>query len=114
MRIPTERYVSQFPKAICTGVEEEIQKALSTRAGARADIQPVFIITVDDPQKVGDPIRSFTMYTVHTRVRRILSSFPIAELMADTRRQHLQYIKNLPSLSSVDIQTSFGYMMPFK
>ena len=33
-------------------------------------IQPVFVITVDDPQKVGDPIRSFTMYTVHTRVRR--------------------------------------------
>ena len=33
-------------------------------------IQPIFTITVDDPQKVGDPIRSFTMYTVHTRVRR--------------------------------------------
>lgn len=31
-------------------------------------IQPVFTISVDDPQKVGDPIRSFTMYTVHTRV----------------------------------------------
>ena len=31
-------------------------------------IQPVFIISVEDPQKVGDPIRSFTMYTVHTRV----------------------------------------------
>lgn len=29
---------------------------------------PVFIISVDDPQRVGDPIRSFTMYTVHTRV----------------------------------------------
>lgn len=33
-----------------------------------AGLQPVFVITVDDPQKVGDPIRSFTMYTVHTRV----------------------------------------------
>ncbi|KAF9530436.1 Vps5 C terminal like-domain-containing protein [Crepidotus variabilis] len=30
-------------------------------------LQPVFVISVDDPQKVGDPIRSFTMYTVHTR-----------------------------------------------
>ncbi|KAJ8514579.1 hypothetical protein ONZ45_g7888 [Pleurotus djamor] len=30
-------------------------------------LQPVFVITVDDPQKVGDPIRGFTMYTVHTR-----------------------------------------------
>jgi sorting nexin-1/2 len=28
-----------------------------------------FTITVDDPQKVGDPIRGYTMYTVHTKVR---------------------------------------------
>ncbi|KIY51846.1 Vps5-domain-containing protein, partial [Fistulina hepatica ATCC 64428] len=28
--------------------------------------QPVFSISVEDPQKVGDPIRSFIMYTVHT------------------------------------------------
>jgi sorting nexin-1/2 len=41
---------------------------LSARVGANADIQPVFVITVDDPQKIGDPIRSFTMYTVFTRV----------------------------------------------
>lgn len=33
------------------------------------------MITVDDPQKVGDPIRSFTMYTVHTRVT-FFSLFP--------------------------------------
>ena len=44
---------------ICTS-----QKAIRNDKG----IQPVFMITVDDPQKVGDPIRSFTMYTVHTRV----------------------------------------------
>lgn len=31
-------------------------------------IQPVFVITVDDPQRVGDPIRAYTMYTVHTKV----------------------------------------------
>ncbi|TFK79220.1 Vps5-domain-containing protein, partial [Polyporus arcularius HHB13444] len=30
-------------------------------------IQPVFVITVDDPQRVGDPIRAYTMYTVHTK-----------------------------------------------
>ncbi|KAI9063885.1 Vps5-domain-containing protein, partial [Trametes sanguinea] len=30
-------------------------------------IQPVFVISVDDPQKVGDPIRPYTMYTVHTK-----------------------------------------------
>jgi sorting nexin-1/2 len=27
---------------------------------------PVFTIHVSDPQKVGDPIRGYTMYTVHT------------------------------------------------
>ncbi|KAF7430895.1 Vacuolar protein sorting-associated protein 5 [Pleurotus ostreatus] len=32
-----------------------------------AGLQPVFVISVDDPQKVGDPIRGYTMYTVHTR-----------------------------------------------
>ncbi|KAH9066714.1 Vps5-domain-containing protein [Lactarius vividus] len=31
-------------------------------------LQPLFTITVDDPQKVGDPIRAYTMYTVHTKV----------------------------------------------
>jgi sorting nexin-1/2 len=44
--------------------EKTSQKAIRNDNG----IQPVFMITVDDPQKVGDPIRSFTMYTVHTRV----------------------------------------------
>lgn len=38
----------------------------------------------------------------------------MAELTADARRQHLPYTKNLPSPFSVDIQTSFGYMMPSK
>ncbi|OJT02912.1 Vacuolar protein sorting-associated protein vps5 [Trametes pubescens] len=30
-------------------------------------IQPTFVISVDDPQRVGDPIRAYTMYTVHTK-----------------------------------------------
>lgn len=46
---------------------------MSHKATMRNDtgIQPVFIISVDDPQKVGDPIRSFTMYTVHTQVSHL-------------------------------------------
>ena len=32
-------------------------------------IQALFVVTVDDPQKVGDHIRPYIMYTVHTRVR---------------------------------------------
>ncbi len=36
----------------------------------------MFDISVDDPQKVGDPIRSFTMYTVHTRTTSPLYQKP--------------------------------------
>ncbi|KAF8809467.1 Vps5-domain-containing protein [Phlegmacium glaucopus] len=49
-------------------------------------IQPVFMITVDDPQKVGDPIRSFTMYTVHTRTTSPLfqkSAFSVLRRYSD-------------------------------
>ncbi|KZT20089.1 Vps5-domain-containing protein [Neolentinus lepideus HHB14362 ss-1] len=38
------------------------------------EIQPVFTISVEDPQKVGDPIRGYTMYTVHTRTTSPLFS----------------------------------------
>ncbi|KAF6761621.1 protein transporter [Ephemerocybe angulata] len=49
-------------------------------------IQPVFVITVDDPQKVGDPIRPFTMYTVHTRTTSPLfqkSAFSVLRRYSD-------------------------------
>ncbi|KAI9440594.1 Vps5-domain-containing protein [Lactarius indigo] len=39
-------------------------------------LQPLFTITVDDPQKVGDPIRAYTMYTVHTKTTSPLFSQP--------------------------------------
>ncbi|EDR13983.1 uncharacterized protein LACBIDRAFT_151832, partial [Laccaria bicolor S238N-H82] len=48
--------------------------------------QPVFIISVEDPQKVGDPIRSFTMYTVHTRTTSPLfqkSAFSVLRRYSD-------------------------------
>ncbi|KAG1808709.1 Vps5-domain-containing protein [Suillus subaureus] len=38
----------------------------STRNSSESSA-PIFVISVDDPQRVGDPIRSFIMYTVHTR-----------------------------------------------
>lgn len=41
--------------------------------GQTPTIQPMFVITVGDPQKVGDPVRAFITYTVHTRVGRILT-----------------------------------------
>ncbi|KAH9004759.1 Vps5-domain-containing protein [Lactarius hatsudake] len=39
-------------------------------------LQPLFTITVDDPQKVGDPIRAYTMYTVHTKTTSPMFSQP--------------------------------------
>lgn len=41
-------------------------RSLSSRPD-ESSLPPLFTITVDDPQKVGDPIRSYVMYTVHTR-----------------------------------------------
>ncbi|KAM6497135.1 Vps5 C terminal like domain containing protein [Amanita muscaria] len=53
---------------------------------AKSKIQPLFVITVDDPQKVGDPIRSYMMYTVHTRTTSPLfprSSFSVLRRYSD-------------------------------
>lgn len=44
--------------------------------GSDSAIPPLFVISVEDPQKVGDPIRSFIMYTVHTRTSSSLFSKP--------------------------------------
>ncbi|KAI0816961.1 Vps5-domain-containing protein [Trametes gibbosa] len=49
--------------------EQAPTSVISSSPSAKKDngIQPVFVITVDDPQRVGDPIRAYTMYTVHTK-----------------------------------------------
>ncbi|OBZ73550.1 Sorting nexin-1 [Grifola frondosa] len=49
-------------------------------------LQPVFVVTVDDPQRVGDPIRAHTMYTVHTKTTSPLfkkSSFAVLRRYSD-------------------------------
>ncbi|KAI0343027.1 Vps5-domain-containing protein [Trametopsis cervina] len=49
-------------------------------------IAPIFTITVDDPQRVGDPIRGYTMYTVHTKTTSPLfskSSFSVLRRYSD-------------------------------
>ena len=71
-------------------------------------IQPVFIITVDDPQKVGDPIRSFTMYTVHTRVTPFPYNNPHSKIFNQTNRPLLLYSKNPLSPSYDVILIFFG------
>lgn len=61
-------------------------------------IQPVFVISVEDPQKVGDPIRSFTMYTVHTRVRIYLS--PIYNYLSLGSTDHIPLVPEIGLLCS--------------
>ncbi|KIP03006.1 hypothetical protein PHLGIDRAFT_111375 [Phlebiopsis gigantea 11061_1 CR5-6] len=49
-------------------------------------IAPVFTISVDDPQRVGDPIRGYTMYTVHTKTTSPLytkSAFSVLRRYSD-------------------------------
>ncbi|KAJ4475085.1 protein transporter [Lentinula aciculospora] len=64
-------------------------KAQSRPLSHRLDdpsLPPLFTITVDDPQKVGDPIRSYVMYTVHTRTTSPLfqkSAFSVLRRYSD-------------------------------
>lgn len=69
-------------------------------------LQPVFSITVDDPQKVGSPIGAYTMYTVHTRVSTSFHSKAF-EMLKSPRRL-LRCTAGRPSPSSVVTQTSCG------
>ncbi|KAH6915925.1 protein transporter [Coprinopsis sp. MPI-PUGE-AT-0042] len=49
-------------------------------------LPPLFVITVDDPQKVGDPLRPYIMYTVHTRTTSPLfqkSAFSVLRRYSD-------------------------------
>ncbi|KAI0923926.1 hypothetical protein AcW1_006742 [Taiwanofungus camphoratus] len=69
---------------------DRIQRAAMAKpiSASRTDngIQPVFLVTVDDPQRVGDPIRAYTMYTVHTKTTSPLfskSSFSVLRRYSD-------------------------------
>lgn len=74
-------------------------------------LQPVFSITVDDPQRVGSPISAYTMYTVHTRVGAFLHFGPF-EALTSPRRLLLSSANRL-SPSSVVTRTSCGSMKHF-
>ncbi|KAF5350246.1 hypothetical protein D9758_007835 [Tetrapyrgos nigripes] len=68
------------------GLSQSSSLSPKRNASNRADLRPEFVITVDDPQKVGDPIRSFTMYTVHTRTTSPLyqkSAFSVLRRYSD-------------------------------
>ncbi|KAI0657964.1 Vps5-domain-containing protein [Cubamyces menziesii] len=68
-----DRPIAQTIAARVASKEREQVPTSPSEAGSFAatkkdnSIRPVFVITVDDPQRVGDPIRAYTMYTVHTK-----------------------------------------------
>ncbi|KAF7308497.1 Beta-glucan synthesis-associated [Mycena chlorophos] len=79
----------------------------------RDGLPPVFVVTVDDPQKVGDPIRSFTMYTVHTRTTSPLfqkSAFSVLRRYSDFLWLYETLSQNNPGVvvPPVPEKSSFG------
>ncbi|KAF8216563.1 Vps5 C terminal like-domain-containing protein [Mycena galopus ATCC 62051] len=85
-RLPTEDADSDDDKPILQTVRQPQPERASTIKPGRDGLPPVFVISVDDPQKVGDPIRSFTMYTVHTRTTSPLfqkSAFSVLRRYSD-------------------------------
>ncbi|GJJ11414.1 hypothetical protein Clacol_005647 [Clathrus columnatus] len=62
---------------------------------------PLFIITVGDPQKVGDPVRPYITYTVHTRTTSPLyrsSSFSVLRRYSDFRWLYETLSQNCPGV----------------
>ncbi|KAJ7247618.1 Vps5 C terminal like-domain-containing protein [Mycena haematopus] len=85
-RLPTEDADSDDDKPVLQTVRQPPSERANTIKPGRDGLPPVFVISVDDPQKVGDPIRSFTMYTVHTRTTSPLfqkSAFSVLRRYSD-------------------------------
>ncbi|KAJ7334196.1 Vps5 C terminal like-domain-containing protein [Mycena albidolilacea] len=84
-RLPTEED-SDDDKPVLQTVRQPPPDRQNTIKPGRDGLPPMFVISVDDPQKVGDPIRSFTMYTVHTRTTSPLfqkSAFSVLRRYSD-------------------------------
>ncbi|CCM01808.1 uncharacterized protein FIBRA_03876 [Fibroporia radiculosa] len=79
-----DRPILQSAKLSANRLPQVVRPASAPRT--ETGLQPVFMITVDDPQKVGDPIRAYTMYTVHTKTTSPLyskSSFSVLRRYSD-------------------------------
>ena len=77
--------------------------AEKTESGQEA----VFAISVEDPQKVGDPIRAFIMYTVHTKACSLRIRLRIGYSELHTRPL-LRHFPSLRFLFFAATQTSCG------
>ncbi|KAL5492536.1 VPS5 [Sanghuangporus weigelae] len=67
-------------------VELASEAAKEPAPGEESGARPFFSISVEDPQKVGDPIRPYILYTVHTKTNSPLfskSSFSVLRRYSD-------------------------------
>lgn len=69
-------------------------------------IQALFVISVEDPQKVREHMQPYIMYTVQTRVRKPL--FYAIHLTGLLSRQPHHFSRGLHFLSFDDIRIFFG------
>ena len=73
----------------------------------QSQIQALFVISVEDPQKVGDHIRPYIMYTVHTQVRMLHITYKTSNQLF-SRQPHP--CSKGPRFQSFDaIRIFFGY-----
>ena len=75
-----------------------MQDAEETDALRRSGPVPLFQISVDDPQKVGDPIRPYILYTVHTKA----SVRPLSVSI----RSHWIYLDNISLVQQTHLLSS--------
>ncbi|KAF8074841.1 Vps5 C terminal like-domain-containing protein [Lyophyllum atratum] len=81
-----DKPIGQTLKSSSLVHENKLPSDMPSLRRNNSGLQPVFVISVDDPQKVGDPIRGYTMYTVHTRTTSPLfqkSAFSVLRRYSD-------------------------------
>ncbi|KAF9073327.1 Vps5 C terminal like-domain-containing protein [Rhodocollybia butyracea] len=83
-----DKPIGQLAHSLSTPPVSNPNRSTARSLSSRTDdtLPPLFTISVDDPQKVGDPIRSYVMYTVHTRTTSPLfqkSAFSVLRRYSD-------------------------------
>ncbi|KAF8513412.1 Vps5 C terminal like-domain-containing protein [Hysterangium stoloniferum] len=83
---PQKKYESDDDDDVPIGYKKNALVAAAASPPSTMNPQPMFTITVGDPQKVGDPVRPYITYTVSTRTSSPLyrqSSFSVLRRYSD-------------------------------
>ncbi|KZT39373.1 Vps5-domain-containing protein [Sistotremastrum suecicum HHB10207 ss-3] len=109
VREPVNDVVEERHSTDADAAEDAPSKPVQTNTG----IAPLFTITVDDPQKVGDPIRGYTLYTVTTKTTSPLfakPSFSVLRRYSDFLWLYETLVQNNPGVvvPPVPEKHSFG------